>query len=290
MSGKSKQSAENVSAQLPSNNAPVNQSVLPCQQKARLKVQVFGMAGRNRQAVKASVSACGATKESAGGLADFAQLDAGTHRVSVTAISAPDDQEFYAPPGQEVDVTLAAGDVKTIEVEVKPRNKITPKLKVEYKVVLFDRDLAQHQTTAGEPADKLLRPDPTAVEVSLTTSEQDPAYAGEGTLDAPHCDVFLDPACTQQLNRKLTNAELTARRGTMVYLRGTTRGLFTLTLTLDADANPGIKIEQPATESMGVVELQLEVYQHATPVAVAATTYPLVNRCADLENPNLIPA
>jgi hypothetical protein len=174
-------------------------------------------------------------------------------------------------------------------VEVKPRNVITPKIELEYKVVLFDPNLAQHEIVVHDPPALELKPQPTRIEVSLTCSESGPSYTGEGTLAAPNCAVFLDPACTQPLVGKLTYAQLTGASALKLYLRGTARGLFTLTLTLDANPDPRFKVEPPATEAMGVVAPQLLVYEHATPVVIDAATYPLTGHCADLEKADLIP-
>jgi len=167
---------------------------------------------------------------------------------------------------------------------------VEPKVELEYKVVVFDRDLAQHQSAAGEAAGDLLRPAPTRIEVSLKQSAEAPRYAGDATLSAPNCDVFLDADCTQPLGgRKLTNAELRSQPAKSLYLRGKTRGLFDLTLTLDPSNDARLLVGPAAREQMGVVELQLQVFSHSTPVNVAATTYPLTGYCADLEKADLIP-
>ncbi len=295
MSGKNKQAAMNLAAQLPAGNAAPNAPVVPCAQNndPTLKVRVFATVKGKRQYVQATVTASTLTGTSAAvtGIADFSYVKVGTYAVAVTALVAPDDQTFYVPAGPAQQVTLAKGDKGSLDLEVKPINVVTPKLEAEYLAVLFDRDLAQHQTAAGEPASDLLRPDPTYVQVSLSCSETAPAYTGDGTLAAANCTVFLDAACTQALGaRKLTHAELTAAPPTKLYLRGTTRGAFALTLTLDPSATPGVKVEPPATLAMGVVQTELEVRQHATAVNVSAATYPLTGYCADLENANLIPA
>jgi hypothetical protein len=166
---------------------------------------------------------------------------------------------------------------------------VEPKIELEYKVVVLDRDLAQHQSAAGEAAGELLRPAPTRIEVSLKQSAEAPRYAGDATLSAPNCDVFLDAECTQPLGRKLTNAELRTHPAKSLYLRGKTRGLFDLSLTLDPSTDARLLVGPAAREQMGVVELQLQIFSHATPVNVAATTYPLTGHCADLEKADLIP-
>ena len=167
---------------------------------------------------------------------------------------------------------------------------VEPKLELEYKVALFDRDLAQHQTANGEGPASHLRPQPTRIEISLQHSGSFPLFTKEGTLAAPNCAVFFDAACTVPLNRKLTRAELTATPPKSLYLRGTTRGLFNLTLTLDPSGDPRVIVAPPATQPMGVVELKLHFFKHdAAPTRVAATTYPLTGHCASLEAANLLP-
>lgn len=295
MTGKSKAAAQNVGSQLPVNNVAVNIPVMPCQanKDPQLKVKVYARIKSKRQYVQAHVTASALTHDSVAvtGVADFSYVLPGAYQVSVAAgdVLAPDDEKFYSEANQQT-VTLKKGDKKTLEIEVKPKNIVTPKIDVEYKVVVFDKNLAQYQITNSEPADELLRPGPTYIEVWMESSESAPAYTGDGTLTTPNCDVFLDAECTQALGgRKLTNAELTAGQHMKLYLRGTARGLFTATLTLDPAPDTRVKVEGPATEDMGVVQLDLEVYEHATAVNVAATTYALTGHCTDLENANLIP-
>jgi hypothetical protein len=292
MSGKSQAAAVGVAAALPGLGAGVVAPVLPCKANndPQLRVKVYAMVDGKRRAVQATVTANALTQPSAAGtgIADFSYVDVGNYTATATAILPPDTADFYVD-GATATVTLAKGGKATLEIEVKPINKVEPKVQLEYKVVVFDRDLAQHQTAAGEPAGDLLRPSPTAIEVSLKQSETTPPYTGGGTLAAANCAVFLDANCTNALVGNLTHAQLTASPPLKLYLRGTTRGQFTLSLTLDPSADARIAVQPPATEAMGVVAIELEVYQHATPVNVTATTYSLTNHCTDLENANLIP-
>jgi hypothetical protein len=293
MTGKSKATANQVAGQLPLGQGAVNAVAVPCALNVdpQLKVKVWAKVKGKRRQVMSTVTASALSGDStgAGGIADFSYVLPGTYDVNVTTILAPDDDEFYSP-GNIQQITLAKGDKKTLSVEVKPRNIVTPKIELEYKVVLFDPNLAQHESDVHDPSADQLRPEPTRIEVSLSCSEQDPPYTGDGTLDAPGCAVFLDSECQQPLGgRKVTNAELMAGSAMKLYLRGTARGLFTLTLTPDAAADTRFRIEPAATESMGVVALQLQVHEHVTPVAVAATTYALAGYCADLEKIDLIP-
>jgi hypothetical protein len=293
MSGKSKATASQLANQLPGNQNAVNAPVLPCaaRRDPQLKVKVFARVKGKKVPVASSVSASALSQASAAGdgLADFGYVLPGTYDVKADAILAPHDDDYYST-GEAQRVTLASGDKRTLNLEVKPRNVITPKVEVEYKVVLFEPDLAQHEIDAHDPPASELRPQPTRVEVSLRCSESEPVYMGEGTIDAPNCEVFLDEACQQPLGpRKLTNAELTAASAMKLYLRGTGRGLFTLKLSLDADPDPRFKVEPPATEDMGVVAPRLIVHQHVTAVAIDAATYPLTGYCADLEDEDLIP-
>jgi hypothetical protein len=293
MSGKSKAAAVGVAAMLPGGGAGVVAPVAPCKanRDPQLKVKVYAMVEGKRRTVQATVTASALTQASAAGtgVADFSYVLPGTYAVTVSTLVAPDDTKYYTT-GETQTVTLAQGDKRTLELEVKPVNLVKPKLQVEYKAVVFDRDLAQYQTAAGEAAGDLLRPDATKIEVSLEMSEDAPPYNGGGTLGAPNCSVFLDADCTQPLVGNLTHAQLTASPPLKLYLRGTTRGRFTLSLTLDPSPDARVVVDPPATEDMGVVAIDLEVYQHATAVNVAADTYPLTGHCTDLENINLIPA
>jgi hypothetical protein len=230
------------------------------------------------------------------------ELTAPSHSVHVSngQLQAPHRLWAKGSAAATANVHLALDEVSQASgITVRPKVQrplvinpiviVEPKIEVEYKVVVFDRDLAQHQTAAGEPAPDLLRPPPTRIEVSVKQSADAPLYTGDGTLSAPNCDVFLDAACTQPLARKLTNAELRASPAMSLYLKWKTRGVFDCTLTLDPSNDPRVLAIGPAKEPMGVVELQLEVYEHKTPVNVSATTYPLTGYCADLEPENLIP-
>jgi hypothetical protein len=293
MSGKSKHNANQAANQLPGGQNAVNAPVMPCaaNKDPQLKVKVWAKVKGKKVSVAATVSASALSKASAAGdgVADFGYVLPGTYDVGASAILAPHDEDYYTQ-GPAQSVTLARGDKKTVNVEVKPRNVITPKVEVEYKVVVFDPDLAQHEVAVHDPPAADLKPQPTRVEVSMSCSETDPAYTGGGTVAAPNCEIFLDETCQQPLNgRKLTHAELTAGSAMKLYLRGTTRGLFTLSLTLDPEADPRFNVKPPATEDMGVVALQLVLHEHVTPVVINANTYPLTGHCADLEKVDLIP-
>lgn len=296
MGGKNRAAANNLAIQLPVNNNPVNNAVLPCRENRdpQLRVKVWGKRkSQKKQYVQATVNASALTQASVAGtgLADFSYVNVGTYdvRVAPGAVLLPDNDLFYSE-GNTQQVTLNKGDKTTLEIEVKPRNIVTPKIEAEYKVVIFDRGMVAHQSGANEPIGDYLPPDPTYVEVWAECSEDAPDYTGDGTFTAPNCDIFLDAQCQTPLaGRKLTNAELKASPHTKLYLRGTARGLFTATLTLDPEPDPRFDIKGPATEAMGVVQLQLEIYEHSTPVNVAANTYALTGYCTDLQNANLIP-
>lgn len=291
MSGKSKAAASNLAAQLPNAQVDVGGPVLPCaaNKDPQLKAVVFARVKGKKVPIAADVDASGLNQASGAGdgVADFSYVLPGSYAVSVRGTVAPHDTDYYSNAPVQT-VTLSKGDKKTLRFEVKPRNVVTPKVEVEYKVVLFEPNLAQHETVVHDPPASDLRPQPTRIEVSMACSEQDPPYTGGGTLAAPGCDVFLDEACTNPLNgRKLTNEELKGK--IKLYLRGTARGLFQLSLTLDPDGDSRFNVKPPATEDMGVVALELSVHQHATPVVLAAGTYPLTGHCADLERVDLIP-
>lgn len=216
---------------------------------------------------------------------------AGTLRLYAKGAAAGSAQVRLAldtpPAGSGILIDAAVSE----EVLAKEVVKVEPKVELEYKVVVFDRDLAQYQTAAGElPAD-LLRPSPTRIELAFTRSAgAPPPYLGDGTLVAANCIAYTDAACTLPLGaRKLTNAELGGGAAMKLHLRGATRGLFNLTLTLDPSTDSRLFVALHTPEPMGVVEVQVEIYQHLTPVVLAVGTYPLTGHCADLERADLIP-
>ena len=139
---------------------------------------------------------------------------------------------YKGETGGTTNLTLTLGPAKddritvlgpaTGALEVRICNIVTPKVELEYKIVLWDRKLSDKQK-AGET--KIL-PSPTYIEVSASQTVPAYAYDKTGTLAfAPaNVDAFTDEACTTKLTADLTAAQLLATPRTKIWLRGKTRG------------------------------------------------------------------
>lgn len=137
-------------------------------------------------------------------------------------------------------------------------NTITPKLELEYKVVLMDPKLSGFLTGSETP---IVTDDATRIEVSATETTGTPPYLGEGTIEAANCDVFRDEACKTPLVGKIPKAELLGGPLSL-WLKAKTPGKFTAKLTLDPSSNGHVTVKGPAEEEMGVVEVEMTLLQH----------------------------
>lgn len=150
-------------------------------------------------------------------------------------------------------------------VEVRICNIVTPKVELEYKIVLWDRKLSDKQK-AGET--KIL-PSPTYIEASASQTVPAYAYDKTGKLEftPANVDAFTDEACTTKLTADLTAVQLLATPRTKIWLRGKTRGKYQVKLTLADPATDSIRLDKNPTpdQEMGVVELQLKLHQHDVP-------------------------
>jgi hypothetical protein len=179
---------------------------------------------------------------------------------------------YKGETGGTTNLTLTLGAAKdgritvlgpaTGPVEVRICNIVTPKVELEYKIVLFDNKLADKQK-AGET--KVL-PSPTYIEVSAIQTVPAYAYDKTGKLEftPANVDAFTDEACTTKLTADLTAAQLLATPRTKIWLRGKTRGKYQVKLTLADPATDSIRLDKNPTldQEMGVVELQLKLHQH----------------------------
>ena len=59
-----------------------------------------------------------------------------------------------------------------------------------------------------------------------------------------------------------------------LFLRAKTAGKFTAKLTMDPSGDPRVRVEGPAQEEMGVVELKLLVHEHDIPAIQAKKVDP----------------
>jgi hypothetical protein len=263
MSGKSSSQAATLDQDMKKGgDGAVDGSVQPCPKAQRPKLLVkVSCDVDGPKTICANVNAVGQKASKAKtGIADFGAVSPGTYTVSVAAILAPDDKDYVILPAATSTVTLAQGDSKTVELKVDKKNIVKPKLELEYKVVMLDRGLGDLQE-ASQP--KLL-PDPTYVELSFSESNKTYPYPGGGKFSCTpeNVDVFLDAACTQKLTADLTPQQLPADTKLKLYLRGTKAGKFSAKLELTDPNLPGVRLDEPATEGMGVVELEMLVHQH----------------------------
>ena len=152
------------------------------------------------------------------------------------------------------------------EVNFKSVNIITPRIEVEYKVVLLDKKLSQHQKDKGGTAEKkpITADDVTIVQVSAAQLPGGEPYlkGGSFSVTPANVKVYTDMRCTQLLARPLTNAELLAGAPFNLYLKAETKGAFVAKLTLEPSGNPLVIVRPPATKDMAVAELDLRLHQH----------------------------
>lgn len=146
---------------------------------------------------------------------------------------------------------------------VKLRNVIEPRLEVEYKVVLWDRELSKYQ----DASEQQIRADPTYILVSARQSREAPKYTKGAFLKAPaNVEVFTNKDCKDKdkldLSQPLPNDKLLGDSPWMLYLKGKTRGRFTLSLELEDPDLPEIRKLGPVEIEMGVVELEMKLHWH----------------------------
>jgi hypothetical protein len=176
---------------------------------------------------------------------------------------------LIAPADQNIRVAAPA----QAPLATKQINIVEPKIEVEYKVALLDRDMAQHQKLADSKAgsakvakDAEIRPDPTYILLSAKQSDTGPRYAGGGKIEfSPgNVDAFADKECKTKFDasKPLTHDQLFGATLLKLFLRGKTAGKFTPKLTLDPSANGLIEVLGPAEGEMGVVELKLKVHYY----------------------------
>ncbi len=150
--------------------------------------------------------------------------------------------------------------VVRIRKETKEQVVITPKIETEYKVVLLDRNLAQYQPGSQKP----LVSDPTYIQLSISQDPASPEYTKGAVLKAnpANVEVFTDEACQDKLDlsKPIENAKLTGAEPYKIYLRGKTKGKFTLELKLEDPADKQFKLET-AEMKLGVVELLMTPYK-----------------------------
>lgn len=130
---------------------------------------------------------------------------------------------------------------------------VTPELKVEYKVVLLDRELNKHLQGTETKA----KVSGTAIQVSFKQGKPSPKFprglklktSGAGAIEA-----YLDADLSTKidLTKPIPNEKLGSPL--KLWLKGKTKGKFDLTLEIET-GDDRFKTDPPVTEKMGVVEI-----------------------------------
>lgn len=144
---------------------------------------------------------------------------------------------------------------------LKDKIKVTPELKVEYKVVLLDRGLSAHQG-AGETK---LFADPTYVLCSLKQSKPEPKFAQGAFLKvegAGAVEAYEDEKLTKKidLSKPIPRDALAGAAPHKIYLKGTKKGAFDLKLEAEPPKDARFAADKPAIEKMGVVEVRFTLH------------------------------
>ena len=225
-----------------------------------LAIEVYDDLGKPVPEV-ASVWASGpqpASQRTSTGAHLFRDVLAGTYEAFA---SVPADK-YQVTQVSQGGVVVPAGGTGSVRLVVKRlTNVVTPKIEMEYRVVLRDRELSAHQ---DKKEVKIDTDDVTHVVVSASQSTGAPAYTGGATLAASpaNVEVYIDPGCKSLLaGGKVTHQDLMSG-SFKLYLKSKTKGKFTAKLTLDPANDPGIRIEMPAQEDMGVVELEATLHRY----------------------------
>jgi hypothetical protein len=259
MSGKSKKAAGELAGNLPGGVHAPGDAVAPCKKNKdpQLKVRVWGMLDGKKRYVQANVKANALAQSSVAktGLADFSYVLPGTYQVSVAALSAPDDRDFFASASTVISVRLAKRDKRTVDIEVQAKSVVKPKIEVEYKVVLVDRGLGD---------DKRL-PDPTYVELSL--EESVPAFpykdGAKFRCSPALVEVYFDKELKKKVAGDLTGDQFGPGKKTRLWLKGLkTGGKFNAIVELKPPTDPRIRLgdDNPAQVEMGAAEIVMEVH------------------------------
>jgi hypothetical protein len=153
----------------PRHTQPVGGASVDCApKKGVIWAQVLDDKGAGVAKVSTTIAGKVAETDSTGfGYGD--PLDENTYDVEVTGeLPEPYKDTHLLPEKVKAPVPVNPGDIKLVKFRLDRINVVTPKIEVEYKVVLFDRGLATYQQQASEPEADWLYPDGTRIEVSLT--------------------------------------------------------------------------------------------------------------------------
>ena len=207
----------------------------------------------------ATVSVGGARKTTDdSGLAHYDPHAEGPVKVEVhSPLPSPVVDTHALPKTVTADARVNTGEISFIKFKLEKINVVTPKIELEYKVVVLEHELAQHQ------ASNKLYADVTRVELSFTETNPAHAFEAGGTFKCSPAkvEVFLDEGCTKPLAGDLTKDQLKAGSKFKLYLRGTSAGKFKASLELKDPSSPYIKRkDNPAEADMAVVALDLALY------------------------------
>lgn len=197
------------------------------------------------------------------GFADFGKLEAGKYTIKV--VLSEEDAKNYATTVDfsktTVEKTLESFDDITVTVDVEPINIVTPKLELEYKVVLLEPKLFEKQ----KDTEKKIYVGATYVQLSYTQTNKEHPYPKGGKFECTPANVtvYLDEKCKTEMTADLTEKQLTGDTPLKLYLRGKTAGKFKAKLTLTDPADRFIRLEKNPTDEqeMGVVKLELKIHQ-----------------------------
>lgn len=269
MSGKNKNTAKASGSEMPEGGKPDPVKGCPKKEPPKLKVRVVEKGKPKHLFVNAEVTtsitaALGPTPTDAKGIADFGTVPEGPYEAR--AKLSDEDAKKFMIPDKPVSFSLAEGDDRTVTIEAEPVNIVTPKIEVEYKVVLLDPNLAQYQAASEEK----IHADVTYFEISYTqTNKSFPFKKGASLTCAPaNAEIYFDKRCLPEskLTGNLTPQQLNRGAKVKLYLKGVTAGKFQLKLDLEDPGDPHVvREENPAEEEMGVVKLELKIHHFEEP-------------------------
>lgn len=204
-------------------------------------------------------------------------LNAGSPSAKETLSKALVDEEIVvfkedvSPPKQNADSVLesAVGIPGNRAVELAPEStankkiNVTPKIEVEYLIVLLDRAIDQKNVKDDEKA----KYNATAIELSIGQDVSPPTFDEGAKLSvsgAGKVELFENESLTRpfKTSKVIPKESLTGGSKLKVWAKGKAVGKLTLELTAEASSNGDFVIKPPATQELGVVELRLDVYEH----------------------------
>jgi hypothetical protein len=227
----------------------------------------------------------GSEKTTALDSTDFDKLEPGDYQVSVTFPDGSEEKKdflFELVKGQDYDkykVKLKRGDSAAMAVKISPIIEVKPKIKMEYKTVLFEPNLGKAATGlkwvkgkltgTQDASEEKIYADPTCILLYLDQPVSNRKYAKGGKLKCSpaNVEIYLDKEGKNKLSGnlaagvKLTNKQLTDPDKQKFYLWGKTAGKYDITLELEDPADKFIKKGDPVTEKMGVVKLEMKLHE-----------------------------